>query len=421
MEKEWICRTSIYEVNIRQYTAEGTFDAFRPHLARLKRMGVQTLWFMPVTPIAQLNRKGSLGSPYACSDYCAINPEFGTEAGFRDLVREARALGFRVVIDWVANHTGWDHVWTHPHPEWYRHEPSGEFKKASGMDDIIELDYDQPALRRAMIEAMRWWVQTFDIDGFRCDLASWVSLDFWREAKAALDRLKPLFWLAEADALDHPEYMEVFDAAYSWTWMHRSAEAIPHSLPLKELLPVLDRYRQAPGLPAWFTSNHDENTWNGTEFEKYGEAADMLAVFSFTWPGLPLLYSGQEIPNQRRLAFFETDPLHWPPVLSHEAFFRALLELRANEPALHARAECIRVHTSADEKLLCYLRRAEAGELLIVLNFSAQPVWADLYDASVQGGFRAVFGGSTRVFGTQRSLRLPAWGYEIFLRERDIR
>ena len=179
--KDWIYNTNIYEVNLRQYTREGTFNAFAQHLPRLKEMGVHTLWFMPITPISKKEMKGTMGSYYACSDYTSINPEFGTLQDFKNLVDYAHRLEFKVIIDWVANHTGWDHVWTKTHPDWFEREDNGEFKRASGMDDIIELDFTNRDMRRAMIEAMKFWVRKCGIDGFRCDLAFWVDLDFgWK-------------------------------------------------------------------------------------------------------------------------------------------------------------------------------------------------------------------------------------------------
>ncbi|HET7899029.1 MAG TPA: alpha-amylase family glycosyl hydrolase, partial [Flavisolibacter sp.] len=199
--QNWVNHTNIYEVNLRQYTPEGTINAFAAHLPRLKNMGVETLWFMPITPIAQKNKKGTLGSYYACSDYTSVAPEFGTLDDFKALVTQAHEMGFKVILDWVANHTGWDHWWTVEHPNWYeKDEQTGDFKKASGMDDIIELDFREPELRKAMIDAMAFWIREADIDGFRSDLAFWVELDFWQEARPELEKIKPLFWLGELDA-----------------------------------------------------------------------------------------------------------------------------------------------------------------------------------------------------------------------------
>jgi glycosidase len=412
--KDWIRQTNVYEVNLRQYTEEGSFNAFAQHLPRLKDMGVQTLWFMPVTPIAQKQKKGSMGSYYACSNYTSINTEFGTMDDFKSLVKQAQAMGFKVIIDWVANHTGWDHIWTVQHPDWYeRDEATGDFKKASGMDDIIELDFKNATMRKAMIDAMKFWVQECDIDGFRCDLAFWVELDFWIEAKTELDKVKELFWLAEADPLDHPGYMQVFDAAYSWTWMHRSEEFYKKGLRLHELLQVLDKYQQSPGIKAWFTSNHDENSWNGTEYEKYGDAAKMLAVFSCTWPGMPLIYSGQELPNLKRLEFFEKDVIEWKNGLKLHDFYETLLHLQTSDPALRSDNPVYRIHTSGDEKVLSFLRKSGESEILVLLNFASHNMRVELFDHRVQGKFKNVFSGEQMDLDRQRKFELEACGYLV--------
>jgi alpha-amylase len=413
-KKAWLNHTNVYEVNLRQYTEEGTFTAFAKHLPRLKQMGVKTLWFMPLTPIAQEQKKGSMGSYYACSDYTSVNPEFGTLHDFKSLVKQAHKLGFRVIIDWVANHTGWDHVWTTEHPDWYeKDEETGTFRRASGMDDIIELDFRNTGMRKAMIEAMMFWVRECDIDGFRCDLAFWVPLDFWIEAKKELDKVKELFWLAEADPLDHPEYMQVFDAAYSWTWMHKTEDFFKNGLHLHDLIVVLEKYRQAPGIKAWFTSNHDENTWNGTEYEKYGNAALLLAVFSCTWPGIPLIYSGQELPNLKRLQFFDKDVIEWNEVLQLHEFYKTLLHLQTSNPALKLNSKFFRIHSSGDEKVLGYLRKSGAVEIVVLLNFSGSFVRLELFDCRVGGRFENVFNSQVVDFGKDRFLEIKEWQFLV--------
>lgn len=414
--KDWIKTTNIYEVNVRQYTPEGTFNAFLPHLPRLKAMGVKTLWFMPITPIAQKNKKGSLGSPYACSDYTAINPEFGTLEDFKRLVKEAHAQGFKVIIDWVANHTGWDHRWTKEHPDWFEKDSAtGDFKIASGMDDIIELDFKNPALRRAMIDAMKFWVTETDIDGYRCDLAFWVELDFWKEAKAELDKTKALYFLGELDPLDHPDYMQVFDAAYTWTWMHKTKDFYQNSLPLNSLDSVLHRYDTAPGTKAWFTTNHDENSWNGTEYEKYGDAAKALAVFSATWKGVPLIYSGQELPNKKRLAFFEKDPIQWSDRFELADFYKTLFNLRSTHPALHADVPVQRLRTSDDAHVFAYLRKLGNREVVVILNLSVvSQLRFDLLDERVKGSYKNVFSGAPNEFSSQRNFEMQAWEFLIY-------
>lgn len=410
---DWINTTNVYEVNVRQYTPEGTFNAFAKHLPRLKDMGVKTLWFMPITPIAQKERKGSMGSQYAASDYTSINPEFGTLDDFKNLVKNAHALGFKVLIDWVANHTGWDHRWTHEHPDYYKHDSTGSFVRASGMDDIIELDYKNPAMRRAMIDAMQYWVHEVDIDGFRCDLAFWVELPFWKEAKTELQKTKSLFWLGELDPLEHPEYMEVFDAAYTWTWMHKAEEWYKQKEPIAALDSVLQRYEKSTGLKAWFTANHDENSWNGTEYEKYGYAAKNLAVFSCTWPGLPLIYNGQELPNTKRLQFFEKDPIEWKDSFALHYFYRTLLNLRSSNPALLSGSPVLRLHTSDDARLFAYLRQNGLRAVLVVLNLSGTDVQFQLTDERVHGVLKNVFSWVTTDFGSSCAFELKAWDYMV--------
>lgn len=417
---EWTHNTNIYEVNIRQYTKEGSFKSFAKELPRLKDMGVETIWFMPITPIAQKNKKGVLGSYYAASDYLSINPEFGTLDDFRILVKEAHGQGFKVLIDWVANHTGWDHKWTHEHPDHYEKDATtGDFKIASGMDDIIELNFHNPALVTAMIDAMKFWVNECDIDGFRCDLAFWVELDFWTKARKELDAIKPLFWFGELDPIEHPEYMGTFDAAYTWTWMHKAEDFYKQKLSIDVLDNVLEQYDAIgdASMRAWFTSNHDENTWNGSEYEKYGEMAKALAVFSCTWNGIPLLYSGQELPNQKRLKFFEKDVINWTGTNELHDFYKTLLNLHTNNPALRAgdpEAKTQRLKTTEDNHVFAYLRKNRHHEVLVVLNLS--PIDEKFTIDGIKGKFKDVFSTAIKEFSQGFVFNMKRWGYLVFER-----
>ena len=417
---DWTKQTNIYEVNVRQYTKEGTFNAFTRELPRLREMGVEVLWFMPVTPISQKNKKGVMGSYYACSDYTSINPEFGTLEDFTTLVNEAHVQGFKVIIDWVANHTGWDHIWTKEHPEWYETDSlTNDFRIASGMDDIIELDFENREMRKAMIEAMKFWVTKCDIDGFRADLAFWVELDFWIEARRELENTKKLFWLGELDPLEHPEYMGVFDAAYTWTWMHKTREFYQNQLPISSLDTVLQKYEALgnESMRAWFTTNHDENSWNGTEYEKYGDMAVALAVFSCTWNGIPLIYSGQELPNKKRLKFFEKDPIQWTGVNELHGFYKILLNLHSTHPALRAGDEDVktfRLETSNDDHVFAYLRKTGIKEVLVLLNLSKSDLRFQLTDKKVNGKFKNVFSGSTNDFTTDKNFTMQAWEWLVY-------
>jgi glycosidase len=420
---DWIRHTGIYEVNLRQYTSEGTFIAFSDQLPRLKDMGVETLWFMPLTPIAEKNRKGSLGSYYACSDYVSINPEFGTINDFKDLVKKAQLMGFTIILDWVANHTGWDHVWTISHPEYYRiDEATNDFKMASGMDDIIELDHNNPALREAMIIAMEFWVRECNIDGFRCDLAFWVDLEFWIAARTSLEKIKNLFWLGEFDPLENPAYYDCFDAAYTWKWMHKTEEFCKKQVHFELLAEVLSQYEKVCGkenIPLWFTANHDENSWNGTEFEKYGEMAKVFAVFSFTWDGMPMIYSGQELPNTRRLAFFDKDIIEWNGNYLLHDFYKVLSKLKKNSPALSAADENAGTHllsTTAPGSIFGFIRKNGDDEIVVLLNMTGTMINFKVSDEQLWGYYFDVFDKKISKLTSDHFFELQPHGYLVYER-----
>lgn len=420
---EWRHNTNIYEVNVRQYTPEGTFNAFLKELPRLKDMGVQTLWFMPITPIAKEKMKGTMGSYYACSDYTSINPEFGTMDDFINLVKTAHDQGFKVIIDWVANHTGWDHLWTKTHPDYYlKDSATGTFLVASGMDDIIELDYGNPNLRKAMIDAMKFWVNECDIDGFRCDLAAWVEVDFWQEARPQLDAVKPLFWLGEFDELENPEYGKVFDASYSWKWMHKTRSFYQEKQPLSELIDLLKQYSAIgdSSMRAWFTTNHDENSWNGTEYEKYGNMARPLAVFSCTWNGVPLVYNGQELPlKDKRLKFFDKDPIPWTGKYELHDFYKTLLSLHTNNAALRGGDPSVQTYllsTSAPDKVFAYLRKNGKDEVLVILNFSSDALKFSINDNHLSGTFKNAFSDAPNAFSGDVNFEMQPYDYLVYVK-----
>lgn len=420
----WSLNTNVYEVNLRQYTSEGTLEAFRLHLPRLADMGIGVLWFMPLTPISKKNRKGKLGSYYACSSYTAINPEYGTMKEFRELVQEAQGLGMKVIIDWVANHTGCDHHWTIEHPDYYKKDHNGHFYDAHGWDDVIDLDYSNPHMRQAMIQSMRQWIVETGIDGFRCDMAMLTPVDFWMESRKALDKDKQLFWLAELDPLDSPDYMQVFDGAYTWRWMNAATTFRNEgSRQIHHLRFVLGQYKDLlppTACPAWFTSNHDENSWNGTEYEKYGEMAIPLAVFSVTYKGIPLMYSGQEIPNRKRLQFFEHDPLDWTKFPALHAFYRSILHLRKNHAAFttaSAAENLVHLRNSVDYHVFSFKRQHDDSTAIVLINFSEYPlhnIAVDLDGAS--GIFVEHFTSLAHEWnGNNHYFHLQPWSYQIWL------
>ena len=324
---EWIKDKTIYEVNLRQYTEAGSFKAFEAHIPRLKEMGIEVLWLMPVTPISEKGRKGSLGSYYACTSYTKLNSEFGMEQDFISLIQIAHKHEMKVIIDWVANHTGREHEWMEPHPDWFNRDEAGNFTERNGWDDVVDLNFENQDMRASLIGAMQFWVRTFNIDGFRCDMAHLVPLDFWKAARKACETIKPLFWLAECEDI---EYHSVFDASYAWSWMHATERLVKEQSGVNEIYDILHKYAGYPqgAYKLFYTSNNDENSWNGTEYEKYGIAAKVWAVFTFLWKGIPLLYSGQELPNHKRLAFFDKDPIDWTSSPQLASFYKTLIQLR---------------------------------------------------------------------------------------------
>jgi glycosidase len=407
----WSLNTNLYEVNLRQYTKEGTFAAFSNELSRLHDMGVKVLWFMPVTPISKEKRLGTLGSYYACSSYTKTNPEFGTVQDFKDLVNKAHDLGFKVIIDWVANHTGWDHEWVTSNPGFYKVNAAGNFYDNNGWQDVIDLNYYDQSMRNTMISSMEFWITECDIDGFRCDMAHLVPLDFWRDARKHLDTVKQLFWLAETE---HFNYQYVFDCSYAWNFMHASENFAKKKIGIDDLKSVLVDY-QKKKLPQtnylFFTSNHDENSWNGTEYEKYGNAALPFAVFTATWNGLSLVYSGQEIPNRKRLNFFEKDTIQWNWSNELHGFYKILNELRSSFG--EEQSEIILLNPAGDKQVLAFLRTSASRQVLVFINLGDTVQHIQVEDPQISGTFEDIFSNTKAEASSFKSLSLNPSSYLV--------
>lgn len=404
---------NIYEVNVRQYTAEGTFNAFAKHLDRLKAMGVAALWFMPINPISHIDRKGTLGSYYAVADYTAVNPEFGTLADFIRLVRAAHARGMKVLIDWVPNHSGADNRWLNEHPDFYVKDSTGKAAVPYDWTDTRQLNYANPVLRDSMIAAMKYWISQADIDGFRCDVAWNVPGDFWQDCISQLRRIKPIFMLAEGDKAYLPG--NGFDAVYPWALFHKMVEVAKGERPAFSLDSVLHEYDTAyPAgtLELYFTSNHDENSSNGADYATFpGPAHAPFAVFTQTMPhGIPLIYSGQEEPVLRAIKFFDKDTIAFR-TYGRAAFYRTLAVLRRREPALDAGAEFEKLPTGADSAVYAFVRAKGKSKVLVVLNFSRQPQRVEL-SASFSGQVLDVF--TNKLISIGRSLNLQPWEYKVY-------
>ena len=419
---EWVLTANIYEVNLRQYTAEGTFKAFEKELPRLRDMGVDILWFMPLTPISIEKRQGMLGSYYACSDYTLVNPEFGNLEDFQMLVKAAHSLGFKVLIDWVANHTGYDHKWTKEQPGFYKKNEEGNFYEAHGWTDVIDLDFKNEELREEMILAMKFWIRECGIDGFRCDMAHLVPIDFWMEARAILDKEKELFWLAECE---EPEYHVVFDATYTWEFLHKAEALYKGEAALHDFEDVLRKYENrfpANALRLYFTTNHDENSHSGSEYERLGSAAKAFAVFCATWKNsLPLIYSGQEMPNKKRLKFFDKDAIEWNGQFLLHDFYKTLLHLRKENPAMRAgdmSVETIRVQTTADKNVVAFVRRQGKSEVLVMLNLSkVSRLKIQMNDVAVKGKYISIFSGLEIDVNEETVLEMQAWEYRVYVKK----
>ncbi len=412
----WSRNAVIYEVNIRQYTKEGTFRAFQEHLPRLKELGIDILWLMPVTPISEKNRKGTMGSYYSVADYKKVNPEFGTEADFQALVKQAHELGMYVILDWVANHSGWDNPWIEENPEWYTQNEKGEIISPNpDWSDVADLNYDNPELRLAMIDAMKYWITEFDIDGYRCDIAGLVPTDFWNTTRTELDKIKPVFLLAEAW---EPQLTEdAFDMAYAWDMHHimnsvakgeKKATAL-----LEHIQENLERYAPDSYLMQFIT-NHDENSWQGTEYERMGDGVNSFAVLSFTIPGMPLLYSGQEAAFNKRLEFFEKDEIDWSNN-ELEAFYKKLIQLKHSRAVLKNGAEGgdFEVLDTNNEHVVAFARKNESEKMLVLLNLSGEAQKITLEDELLEGSYTDYFSGKSVTFGKSEKLELAPWFYQV--------
>jgi glycosidase len=322
----------------------------------------------------------------------------------------------KVIIDWVANHTGQDHVWTISNPNFYIQDDHGNFTERNGWIDVIDLNYDNQQMRTAMIDAMRYWVDTAGIDGFRCDMAHLVPLDFWIEARQALDAVKPLYWLAECE---DTRYFEAFDTTYAWAFMHASGSIHRHEPNLNPVLEQLKLYAsEGPNTQKlFFTSNHDENSWNGTEYEKYGVTAKAWAVFTATWGGLPLVYSGQEIPNHKRLSFFEKDELDWSLQTKQPAvhgFYKALFSLRAQNDAM-VLGQPEMLQTPYPNSIIAFIKKHQNNIVLVLLNISEHNRLAfEISHPLLSGNFEQIFSGLRFSFSGKEKFELQAGEYLVY-------
>ncbi|HEX6914881.1 MAG TPA: alpha-amylase family glycosyl hydrolase [Chitinophagaceae bacterium] len=417
----WIMNGNIYEVNIRQYTEEGTFRAFSSRLSRLKFMGVQTLWFMPIHPISKTDRKGEMGSYYAVADYTAVNPDYGTLDDWKHLVSEAHKMGFKVIIDWVPNHTGADHRWLTTNPDFYLKNAEGKPTHPLNTDwtDIRKLEYTGPQAQQladSMIAAMKYWIAETDIDGYRVDVAGELPKSFYQRAIPELRKMKNIFMLAEAD---QPWLHEVgFDATYGWDAFHmmkRIAAGERKASALDTPVVINDRKFPPNSLRMYFTSNHDENSWNKADYATMpGAVHAPFAVLTQTLAkSVPLIYSGQEEPVTDSISFFYKDPIVFGRYLRAD-FYRTLLGLRSRNAALAANASFTRIGTGSDDQVYAFTRQNGADKILVLTNLSDKPARFTINNESISGHAKEVFTAKAKDFTATATFELPAWGYQVY-------
>lgn len=376
---EWSYNSVVYEMNIRQSTPEGTFAAAEKRLPALRDLGVDIVWLMPIHPIGVEGRKGSLGSYYAIADYYAINPEFGTMADFDRFLATAHSLGLRVILDYVANHTSPDAAWVTEKPaDWYVRDSLGRTIVQYDWTDIAKLNYKSPELRDEMKRVLHFWVDK-GVDGFRCDMACEVPMDFWRETLPELRREYPgTYYLAEGE---NPElHQGAFDASYAWELHHLLNGIAQGKKGAADLVAYIEKDAAACPPEAFrlmFTSNHDENSWAGTEFERMGDAAEAMAVLTFTLPnGQPLIYTGQEMGWNHRFEFFEKDPVSAWEENEHTDFYKELIRIRHENPALAAgeKGGAFEV-VSASDSVFVFTRTLPGNQVTVSVEMCEPWVW----------------------------------------------
>ncbi|PKD16657.1 alpha-amlyase [Salegentibacter salinarum] len=430
----------IYEANIRQYSQEGTFDAFTKDIPQLKELGVKVIWLMPIYPISMKNRKATgdlsvediedpeerkkyLGSYYAISDYTEVNPEFGNFEDFEELVETAHENDMYVILDWVANHTGWDHKWIEEKPEYYHKNEDGEVTdpinpatgESWGWTDVAHLNFENQELHKAMGEEMKFWVEKYDVDGFRADVAGEVPTEFWEGIVPQLKDIKPVFMLAESE--DKDLFENAFDMGYNWEGHHimnEIAQGKQTAEDWDEYMQKIDTTYQDDDYLMNFVTNHDENSWNGTVKERMGDASETMMALTYTLPGMPLIYSGQEYDMDKRLLFFEKDTIPkekgkvWP-------LLEKLGKLKNENKALHGAKEAAsyeNIDTSEEEKVLAFKREKDGAELIYIANMNDEKT---SFSIQLNGSFEDYLSGETIEISEDKNIDLEPWQYFILI------
>ena len=417
---KWAYNSTIYELNTRQLTPEGTFAAAEKVLPTLRENGIDILWIMPCQPIGKLTRKGTLGSYYSIIDYCQINPEFGTREDFEHFLQTAHNLGFKVILDWVANHTAPDSEWT-KNEGWHYRDSLGNLMVQYDWTDISKLDYHNQDMRNEMLRCMRWWMDSIGIDGFRCDVAGEVPTDFWNWAMADIRKDHPdMFTLAEDEDKAQELTESAFDMYYGWTLHHLMNGVAQGKNTVEDLWAYFakaDSTIRPNAIRMNFITNHDENSWNGTEFERMGNSVPLWSAFCYVVPGMPMIYTGQLSGNHHRLEFFEKDMIDINPEYAQADLYKQLNNLRANNKALHSPelgAPMMRI-AADNEHIFACVRYAEGqtNTVIAVMNMSGEEQTVTLDLTEYVGKYDCICGKEIQLEASQ-TFQLKPWEYKIF-------
>jgi cyclomaltodextrinase len=417
----WSKNATIYEVNVRQFTPEGTFRAFESHLPRLKKMGIDIVWLMPINPIGVEKRKGTLGSEYSVKDYYGINPEFGTKEDFKHLVDKIHDMGMYVIVDWVANHSSWDNRLAKDHPDWYTKTEEGNFQPTPwyDWDDVIDFDYGNPGIRKYMTEALVYWVKDFNIDGYRCDTAGFLPTDFWDNARAEMDAVKPIFMLAEWESRDL--HKKAFDMTYSWTLFDKMTAVTKDKKGIAGLVEYMAHDVSTfprNGYRMLFTDNHDMNSWNHNMFFNFGDGLEASMVLCGTINGMPLVYGGQEAGLNRSLKFFDKDQIDWSN-MPYEGLFTKLFDLKHRNHALWNGNEggvMVRIYNDKMDQVISFSRTKDRDKVLNITNYSDKAVTVKLNSKYQKGYYTELFSGAKVNLKGDDVLVMKPWEYLVLVK-----
>jgi alpha-amylase len=444
---DWHKNATIYEVNLRHFTKENTFKSFEAHIPRLKDMGIDILWFMPIQPISVKNRKGELGSPYSIGDYYKTNPDYGTMDDFKSMVKAIHDAGMYIIIDWVPNHTGWDNPWITEHPDWYTQDKNGNIidpidyntGKSWGWTDVADLNYDNAEMRIGMIDALKFWINETGIDGYRMDVAHGVPVDFWAQCADSLYKIKPIYMLSEGEV---PAIVNngTFISDYGWEMHHtlneiaayqgasrikganvvqgnvKEGEKVIEKKTALDIDAVLAKKASEyqKGYQMQFTSNHDENSWADTEFARMGDGHKAFAVLTATFNGFPLIYTGQESAMDKKLEFFKKDEVPWGDY-KYAPFYKTLFDLKHRNKALwngeHG-GPLVKVKTGNDENIYAFTREKDGDKVLVIINLSSKTQKGNI--GALTGNFTEVFSNTQKEFKAEETLELKPWEYFVY-------